>query len=83
MAARNSAGVVKTLSLKGKNLTSLDFLSKFIRENPQIEDIDLGDNPLTDLELHKFSENIAKNKTIKNIGLSGLNNLKSGTRTII
>jgi hypothetical protein len=69
--------------LKGKNLTSLDFLSKFIRENPQIEDIDLGDNPLTDFELHKFSEDIAKNKSIKNIGLKGLKNLKSGTRTII
>lgn len=40
---------VKKLVLRGKNLTDLNFLAKFIRENPQIEHIDLGDNPfLTD-----------------------------------
>jgi hypothetical protein len=50
---------VTKLSLKGKNLTNLDFLSKFLRENPQIENVDLGDNPLTDLELNRFSKNIA------------------------
>jgi hypothetical protein len=37
--------------LRGKNLTSLDFLSKFMRENPNIVDIDIGENPLTDREI--------------------------------
>jgi len=39
------------LSLKGKNLTNLDFLSKFMRENPEVQAIDIGDNPLTDAEV--------------------------------
>ena len=39
-------------------MTSLDFLAKFMRVNPNIGDIDLGDNPLTDMEMQKFSSNI-------------------------
>ena len=35
-----------------------DFLAKFMRVNPNIGDIDLGDNPLTDMEMQKFSSNI-------------------------
>ena len=74
---------IQRLSLKGKNLTSLEFLSKFMRENPNIVDIDIGENPLTDLEIQKFTVNVAKNSAIRTIGLEGLKNLKSGTKTII
>lgn len=35
------------LSLKGKGLKSLDFLEKYIRVHPNLVDIDIGDNPLT------------------------------------
>lgn len=42
-------------------MTSLDFLAKFMRENPNIGDIDLGDNPLTDKEMKKFSTNVMSN----------------------
>jgi hypothetical protein len=49
---------IQKLTLRGKNLTSLDFLSKFMRENPNIGDIDIGDNPLTDIEMQKFSKNM-------------------------
>ena len=52
---------INKLSLRGKNLTSLDFLSKFMRVNPNIVDIDLGDNPLNDEELRKFHSNIQGN----------------------
>lgn len=40
------------LKLSGKNLQSLDFLSKFIREHPdmeQIEGIDITKNKITDV----------------------------------
>jgi hypothetical protein len=42
---------IQKLTLRGKNLTSLDFLAKFMRENPNIGDIDIGDNPITDKEM--------------------------------
>ena len=65
-------------------MTSLDFLAKFMRVNPNIGDIDLGDNPLTDFELQKFTSNImTENQAIKTIGMDGIKNLKSGTKTII
>lgn len=65
-------------------MTSLDFLAKFMRVNPNIGDIDLGDNPLTDLELQKFTSNImTENQAIRAIGMDGIKNLKSGTKTII
>ena len=44
-------GAIHKLSLRGKNLTSLEFLSKFMRENPNIANIDLGENPLSDIEM--------------------------------
>ena len=75
---------IQKLTLRGKNLTSLDFLAKFMRENPNIGDIDLGDNPLTDKEMQKFSTNVMNNnQAIRNIGMDGIKNLKSGTKTII
>lgn len=46
----------QSLSLRGKNLTSLDFLSKYMQHNHNIVDIDIGENPLTDQEIKKFSD---------------------------
>ena len=41
-----------TLSLKNLGITNLDFLSKYMRLNPDIVDVDLGDNKeLADLEI--------------------------------
>ena len=74
---------IQKLTLRGKNLTSLDFLAKFMRENPNIGDIDIGENPLTDKEMQKFTKNVQVNKQIRNIALDGIKNLKSGTKTII
>ena len=74
---------IQKLTLRGKNLTSLDFLAKFMRENPNIGDIDIGDNPITDKEMIKFSKNVVDNKQVRNIALDGIKNLKSGTKTII
>ena len=54
-----------------------------MRENPNIGDIDIGDNPITDKEMQKFSKNVQDNKLIRNIALDGIKNLKSGTKTII
>jgi alpha-D-ribose 1-methylphosphonate 5-triphosphate synthase subunit PhnL len=39
-------------------LKSLDFLSKFMRLNPNILDIDIGENPLSDKEMQKFTKNV-------------------------
>jgi hypothetical protein len=73
-----------TLSLRGKNLKSLDFLSKFIRENPQVEDIDIGDNPLSNGEIQKFYDaNLTKSTSLRTIGISGIKSLKHSTRTMI
>lgn len=64
-------------------MKSLDFLSKFIRENPNIEDIDIGENPLSDVELKKFTEDVRQNPIIRSVGLQGIKNLKSSTKTQI
>jgi hypothetical protein len=74
---------IQKLSLRGKNLTSLDFLSKFMRENPNIANIDLGDNPITDKEMQRFTIGIKKNLNIKEIELDGIKHLKDGTKTVI
>lgn len=58
--------------MRGKNLTSLDFLEKFMRENPNIVDIDLGDNPLTDGEMQKFTANIKSNLQLRTVGTEGI-----------
>jgi hypothetical protein len=54
-----------------------------MRLNPNILDIDLGENPLTDKEMQKFTKNVQNNPNIRKIDLDGIKNLKSGTRTII
>ena len=54
-----------------------------MRENPNIVDIDLGDNPLSANEIDKFSKNLKQNKSVRNLGLDGIKNLNQSTKTII
>lgn len=68
------------LSLKGKGLTSLDFLEKYMRVHPNLVDIDIGDNPLTNKEMQKFTTNMRKNQLISNIGVEGINDLDQKTK---
>ena len=46
-----------------------------MRENPNIVDIDLGDNPLSANEIDKFSKNLKNNKSVRNLGLEGIKHL--------
>lgn len=73
----------QSLCLRGQNLTSLDFLTKFMRENPNIVDVDIGENPLSDQEIKKFSQHMKSNQSVTKLGLDGIKGLKSGTRTLI
>jgi len=76
--------VTQSLCLKGKGLSNLNFLIKFLRENPYIEDIDIGDNPLTDEELGKFNQQILEQQTtIQKLEMAGIKGIKSGTRSLI
>jgi hypothetical protein len=54
-----------------------------MRENPNIANIDLGDNPITDKEMQRFTIGIKKNLNIKEIELDGIKHLKDGTKTVI
>jgi hypothetical protein len=58
--------------LRGKGLTSLDFLEKYMRENPNIGDIDIGNNPLNEREMQRFTINIGKNTAIRTIRMDGI-----------
>jgi hypothetical protein len=70
--------------LKGKNLKSLDFLSKFMRVNPEVQDVDIGDNPLSNEEIEKFyDKNLTRGTGLQTIGISGIKSLKHSTRTMI
>ena len=72
------------LSLKGKGLKNLDFLSKFMRENPQVQNVDIGDNPLSNDEVHKFyDKNLTRGTGLQTIGITGIKSLKSSTRSLI
>ena len=42
------------LSLEGKSLKQLDFLTKFVREFPRIQHIDLNNNAISNIEMEKF-----------------------------
>lgn len=52
------------LKLKGKNITSLKFLSKFIREFPYISDIDIGDNKIAEQDYSEFAATLEANRYI-------------------
>ena len=60
------------LQLKGKNITSLKFLSKFIREFPYISDIDIGDNKIADQEFSSFAATLEANRYIQNVTAKGM-----------
>ncbi len=64
-------------------MKSLDFLTKFIKANPNVVDIDLGDNPLSANEIDQFAANLKNNKSVRHLGLDGIKHLKQGTKTII
>jgi hypothetical protein len=49
------------LNLRGKGLTDLGFLEKFIRENKdQVFHVDIGENDITDRELKNFLDKSLK-----------------------
>jgi hypothetical protein len=51
-----------------------------MRENPNIGDIDIGENPLNDREIQKFTQNIKKNTGIRTIDLDGIKGIKAETK---
>ena len=74
---------IQKLSLRGMNLTNLDFLNKFMRENPNIQNIDIGENPLSDGVLRNFHDNLQLNQDIRSINLDGIKNLNKETKHMI
>jgi hypothetical protein len=51
-------------------------LTKFIKANPNVVDIDLGDNPLSANEIDQFAANLKNNKNVRHLGLDGIKHLK-------
>ena len=51
-----------------------------MRVNPNIVDIDIGDNPLSEEEMEKFTMNLRRNNMIRQIGMDGIKNLNQGTK---
>jgi hypothetical protein len=45
---------VQNLTLRGDSLKSLDFLVKFMNQFPKLDNLDLGDNKLSDEEVSKM-----------------------------
>ena len=73
------------LNLRGKGLTDLSFLAKFMRENKnQVLHVDIGDNDITDKDLKSFINKGLKNSsTLASLNIKGLKNIKSATKTSI
>ena len=65
--------VNKNISLKlgGKGLKSLDFLNKFVREFPNVNEIDVANNQVGTKEMMKLFGELKKNKNITNINAKG------------
>jgi len=65
--------VNKNISLKlgGKGLKSLDFLNKFVREFPNVNEIDVANNKVGTKEMMKLFGELKKNKNITNINAKG------------
>ena len=60
------------LTLDGLKLKKLDFLTKFVREFPRIQHIDLGNNAITNKEMQKFMDTALKgNAHIQQIDVGG------------
>ena len=52
------------LTLKNKSLKKLDFLTKFVREFPNIKHMDLGNNAIGNEEMEKFMGALETNDKI-------------------
>ena len=59
------------LTLKNKSLKKLDFLTKFVREFPNIKHIDLGNNAIGNEEMEKFMGALETNDKIQDIEIGG------------
>ena len=57
-------GTSLKLTLKNKSLKRLDFLTKFVREFPNIKHIDLGNNAIGNDEMEKFMGALETNDKI-------------------
>lgn len=66
------------IDLGGKHLTSLDFLSKFIRVFPDISKIDFGRQKLlSEKDMINFTKSLSTNINIQDIGMKGTKMSKS------
>ena len=70
------------LSLRGKGLKSLDFLSKFIRNHPYFTEIHIDTESLPQSEMMKFAETLQQNLIVQNVFFKG-SKLNSATRSIM
>ena len=64
-------GTSLKLTLKNKSLKKLDFLTKFVREFPNIKHIDLGNNAIGNDEMEKFMGALETNDKIQDIEIGG------------
>ena len=60
-----------SLSLGGKNLKRLDFLSKFVREFPNVQSIDLAHTKVSNREMQKLTETLKDNRYITELQTKG------------
>jgi len=72
----------QVLSLKGLGIKSLDFLAKFLREHPNITDLDLQVRNLSDKEMQKFAEEMKANTSVKTMNIQGVN-MNAATRSMM
>ena len=63
------------LSLSHHSLKELNFLTKFVREFPKIQHIDLGDNEISNHEMEKFMGTLEENRHIQDIEIGGNKNI--------
>ena len=59
------------LMLKSKSLKKLDFLTKFLKEFPKIQHIDLRNNDINKGEMEKFMRTLEQNRHIQKIDIGG------------
>ena len=59
------------LKLGGKHLNSLDFLNKFVKEFPNIQQIDLANNQVSNKEMLKLADTLRTNPHIQDIKVKG------------
>mmetsp|Transcript_40162 Transcript_40162/g.52631 ORF Transcript_40162/g.52631 Transcript_40162/m.52631 type:complete len:83 (-) Transcript_40162:154-402(-) len=71
MENEETAATKTSLSLHNKKLKRLDFLTKFVREFPRIQHIDLGNNAISNNEMEKFMSTLERNEHIQKIDVGG------------